>query len=966
MLLQDIRQQIETIDRSLEWLRANVPEQYEQRFLQLVRQRGKLRRLAAAEEENPGIAAYGESQKGKSYITSNLLQRNGEPFMVKANGREYDFIERINPPTINTEATGVVTRFSAFRRHPERYKADYPVYVKLLSPTELAAVLCDGYFNDVHNYQTLEKEQLEDLGQQLRQEYGRREEVQDILIEDDVLELQAYMQRHIGAKAKVLWSSDYFMQVALLVRKVPAQEWTRLFAPLWYNEPAISSLFERLLSCLSRMDYRSEVYLPIEAVLNNDNTIMGVECLKGLVEPPAIGSVVTDVYYQGRNGEWTCAKALCKAELSAVCKETLFKIEEEYLSTTSEYCMDMVAPEVRGKLTQGSIVKDILRDNDLVDFPGARPRLSIQAASIATQIHDIVKRGKVAFLFNKYSEAYIVNILIYCHDYMNNTVTQMWYTLDEWIKEYVGATPEKRAENIRKMSVSPFFVVATKFNTDMAHMTNSALNDKAMLRKRWDDRFMKILYSECFQAKPETWFNNWDAAGSTFKNTYLLRDYKYSSETGNGNHLFAGFTDGHKREERCLLKEHTVSDGGRDTDFYSLLRQSFVENENVKKFFADPAKSWDVAATLNNDGSLYLVEQLSVVAKRMGEARTALFSEKLTEVKRAVRGALQEYYHDPDAEKRFDENLRKANRVARELDFTCNDDNYYFGHLIQALQITEKDVYCEVHRIIASGELTQEVHGYHNYEIIERTCGPRLAACANDEDRWRLLMQVYGFVDRAEAEDYLVRRGVDYHKLFAPVRQRKINSVYIAEAVFRIWQEHLASPRIIGELAGEGSFDSLVMTSLLDNIALTARELQLPERLEQLIAGYVNVVNLSTVNVSFVSDLMASEINNFVNDLGYHCLPEEKKLQLKTMAEDRFLPIYNYIDKPRKATYDEKELTALFRSLNDNPQAITPAVEQGYYQWKEYMTISFIGRGEAVDYDREANSRLKVILDSLQ
>ena len=135
---------------------------------------------------------------------------------------------------------------------------------------------------------------------------------------------------------------------------------------------------------------------------------------------------------------------------------------------------------------------------------------------------------------------------------------------------------------------------------------------------------------------------------------------------------------------------------------------------------------------------------------------------------------------------------------------------------------------------------------------------------------------------------------------------------------------------------------------------------------DRLIACYVNVVNLSTVNVSFVSDLMASEINNFVNDLGYHCLPEEKKLQLKTMAEDRFLPIYNYIDKPRKATYDEKELTALFRSLNDNPQAITPAVEQGYYQWKEYMTISFISRGEAVDYDREANTRLKVILDSLQ
>lgn len=965
MLLQDIRQQIDNIDKALGWLRANVPDQYEQRFLQLVRQRGKLRRLAAAEEENPGIAAYGESQKGKSYITSNLLQRNGEPFKVRADGREYDFIERINPPTINTEATGVVTRFSAFRRHPERYKADYPVYIKLLSPAELAAVLCDGYFNDVHNYQTLEKEQLEELGRQLQREYAPRPAVQDVLIEDDILELQAYLQRHVGAKAKVLWNSDYFMQVALVVRKVPAQEWPRLFAPLWYDEPALCALFDRLLACLARLDYRGEAYLPIGAVLNNDNTIMGVECLKGLVQPPVMGSAVTDVHYQTRGGEWTCARAVSKAELSAVCKETLFKVEEEYLATTSEYCMDMVAPEVRGKLTQSAIVKDILRNNDLVDFPGARPRLSIQAADIPGEIDNIVKRGKVAFLFNKYSEAYIVNILIYCHDYMNNAVTQMWITLDEWIKEYVGATPEKRARNIARLQGSPFFVVATKFNTDMARMTNDALNDKAMLRKRWDDRFMKILYSECFQAKPDMWFHNWEAPGATFKNTYLLRDYKYSSETGNGNHLYSGFTDTNKSEVRCLLKEHIVQDEGRDIDFYSLLRQSFVENENVRKFFADPAKSWDVAATINNDGSLYLVEQLSIVARRMGEGRVALFTEKLNEVKRAVRGALQEFYHDSDAEKRFEENLRKANRVARELDFTCNDDNYYFGHLIQALQITEKEVYREVHRIISSGELTQEVHDYHNYEIIERTCGPRLAACATDDERWQLLMQVYGFIDKAEAQEYLARRGVDSKKLFAPVRQRKINSVFIAEAVFRIWQSHLASPGIVGELAGEGSFDSLVMTSLLDNIILTARELQLPERLEQLIAGYVNVVNLSTVNVSFIADIMASEINNFVNDLGYHFLPEEKRLELKEVAGKRSLPLYNYIEKPRKATYDEKELTALFRSLNESPQAITPAVEQGYYQWKEYMTISFIARDEVGGYDHEANERLRVILDGL-
>ena len=60
----DIKKQIENIDNSLRWIKKYHPEQYEQRFLQLVEERRKLKNIEDVDSENPAIAAYGVSQVG--------------------------------------------------------------------------------------------------------------------------------------------------------------------------------------------------------------------------------------------------------------------------------------------------------------------------------------------------------------------------------------------------------------------------------------------------------------------------------------------------------------------------------------------------------------------------------------------------------------------------------------------------------------------------------------------------------------------------------------------------------------------------------------------------------------------------------------------------------------------------------------------------------------------------------------
>ena len=81
-MIDKILSKIENVNQSLMWIKANKREQYEQRFIPLVEERRKLRILANAECCNPGIAAFGQSQVGKSYLMNCILQNPDSPFMV--------------------------------------------------------------------------------------------------------------------------------------------------------------------------------------------------------------------------------------------------------------------------------------------------------------------------------------------------------------------------------------------------------------------------------------------------------------------------------------------------------------------------------------------------------------------------------------------------------------------------------------------------------------------------------------------------------------------------------------------------------------------------------------------------------------------------------------------------------------------------------------------------------------------
>ncbi len=467
-----IHDDIRIINEGLAWLKANKPEQYEQSFFQMLDGRRRLRRQLEALTENPAIGAFGESQTGKSYQINTLLNRHDKAFVIKSpqHPEGIGFVDKINPIGDDREATGVVTRMTSFVKDPGRYNRDYPVIVKLLSVGRLATILSSGYYSNIRDYTTYSQDELRQISDLLTERYGSRSETGgSVLTEDDILDIKSYLATYQKAATQELNRSNYFETLARIIRRVPSAEWSAVLKYLWHENEVITRLFERLVGALLRMDFAHEVYVPIEAVVHggeNRKTIMSVACLNGLDE--VNWDIHTDVFVP-EGGDRTHLRReadVPTCDLCAVSAEVIFKIEPEYLDETREYFYDEAKAGQPGYLSRASrakladhVSKELLRDTDLLDFPGARSPEQQDEAFCTEGARDksgqsvIVKlflRGKIAYLFNHYSESHMMKVLLFCHHHKQSEVKNLHILLDQWVRRNVGNHVEERVATLAR------------------------------------------------------------------------------------------------------------------------------------------------------------------------------------------------------------------------------------------------------------------------------------------------------------------------------------------------------------------------------------------------------------------------------------------------------------------------------------------------------------------------------------
>ena len=655
-LEEDIQHQLEVIEQSLAWADQFGKESFNRGDLKVYRRAVKKIKFALA--ENCSAAAYGESQVGKSYLMDSLLGEPNKPFEIINNGQSYSFINQINSSGGNNskiETTGVITRFTLKCANPVMKEF---VRIRTLTVLDLILLITDSYYKDVIRSDNDLK--TEDINNQLLTQlpyWIDKSYSQNIITEDDIMDIKEYLDtQRIADFARV---SKFFDKVAPVIQYVKPEKWGDVFALLWNNNPNLTQLFRHLISEYEKIQFLEEVYVPFEAVLREKGTLLKIEWLNlacGMEENVGNDITTTDIY---DGSQRVVARGYSKASMSALIAELTFTISVE-----------------------NEQEKMFLQRIDLLDFPGARSReeLKEEKMSESAVLARMLRRGKVAYLFQKYSNSLRINSLLFCHHNDQKTVKELGTSINNWIDKYIGDNEQRRTERLRGLNgVSPFFLVATKFNIDLKRNKETdtpATTEK--LKEHWK-RFDTILPEII---KPYTWFDNW-ANGRPFSGIYPLRDFYWSKETG----IFEGYSN-----KPPFSQETGVHHDSDYPDYFENLRHSFIEFPFMQQHFPNPEQIWEEVASVNNDGSKAIIRDLNRLAPQLDEFRTRNYLEELVKIKENILKILAMYYiSDSDEEKNL--KIKKiTSDIRRKIDLSVFRKPEIFGTILDQLMMQPGDL----------------------------------------------------------------------------------------------------------------------------------------------------------------------------------------------------------------------------------------------------------------------------------
>ena len=938
---QMINTQLEVIEKSIEWVKNTDSMQgakEETAYRHLVNFRRKLNKKKFALEGNPAAAIYGESQVGKSYLIAGLLSEQGKPFSITdSNGIEYDFIADINPPGGGSESTSLVSRFSANYK-PVNQK--FPVKAILLSPADLVLVLCDSFYNDlkpVHEL-TLQAEHINTEIERLKEVFQSKQRVQSVLCEDDVLDMQDYFTNYLP-KANNVLNSRFFAEISLLISKAKPSEWKDIFSLLWYKNEKITMLFDRLIAEYEKLNFSNIVYLPLDSVLYKHGTLLDVKRLKEIYEKP-----------DGIESDY-------KEDTTVFCGEREINLKKSYLCALS-------AELVFSQPTTLFDSKPFLKETDLLDFPGARSRLTLPQNLIETEIiPELLLRGKVAYLFNKYSEAEKINVLLFCAKHEQAAQRAMPEMLNNWINKVVGETPEKREAFINKSKIPPLFIIGTFFNVNLQHdPQRDKPEDDTHLNYRWNQRFETTLAKQMLNTDIYLWFKDWTTSNTNFQNIFLLRDFEKSESI---SHIFRGYNANKTEAEEVIPTNYP--------DFKEKLRQSFIEYPFVKQHFENPAESWDEAASINKDGTGLIISKLTIAANNIDTARREKIIRELNTIVEETIKLLKDNHNSSDKAEELLKAIRTAGKIQAKLDSVFGKNPYFFGTMMKELMLNNTNVYDLYIEKIRDIE-RRDIVNMDKYIMIRGRVSELNSNDSFDTNLERLRVR-YEMQTLKECQDFFEQEeGIDLDELFYGSTDRVKNfSQVLADALETYWFEEymLEKQQNLVEIFSEDGLQNIqgMLRRLFNKLQVSKI---IAERIRHYVDGYRNIEDV----YEMIADISAETINKFINSVGLEYYDESNFNDLKKANENiESELIWEHSDLQFEAIGKEDiaklitDMGDLTKLLNQNPlpvEAKRLPNYRSYIMWSDLLKAGFATASGVPDYDPIANEKLGKIIEQCE
>jgi len=580
------------------------------------------------------VGVFGPSQAGKSYLVSVLARKDSNSVLTAVfddPAGPVDFISKINPSG-DKEATGLVTRFTM---RSIKTPPGFPVVLRLLNQTDMVKILVNSYAND-GDIDAETAPNPEEIIAHIKtfESAARKDGYNDVLREEDIWDLQDYIQQKY--KRINSYFAPFWDQFAFLAPRLTLSKRAELFSALWGMHEPLTSLYAKTVEGISRLGFADDAFCQVEALIPSANSILNVDTLN------SIGADDTSLLQlMSSNG---VTAQLPRSVVAAI---------------TAELCI-VVAEKP----------KDFFDHTDILDFPGYRSRKKdhlSKAFALAREYQqkEMLLRGKVDYLFQRYTADQELTSILLCVPDSTLEVKTLPAVIEEWVGLTHGASPESR---IRRPNL--LFFCLTKFDRHFAETAG----DTADLGGRFSRRMESSLLKD-FGGGGNTWPMVW-TPGHPFNNCFWIRNPNFKSE---------GIIEYENWNELRILPIKI--------DYIARLKQGHNSQIEIKEHFSDPARAWDEVMKLNDGGVGYLIESLAAVC--LPGIKEAQVVARLEEVRKKIADKLARYYISTDMAQRLRERQAVCAEILKDIELCFDQD--CFGSLISELCIDRVDLSDELY-----------------------------------------------------------------------------------------------------------------------------------------------------------------------------------------------------------------------------------------------------------------------------
>lgn len=591
---------------------------------ELRRAKRSFKRCARASSRKMCAGVFGPSQAGKSYLISALARDENNNLNALFGNESHDFISEINPEG-GKESTGLVTRFTMTR--PRDLPEGFPVQVRLLSETDIVKIIANTYFADCE----LKEDPRSDIKATLKTLSGRQGKGEGVIGLDEMEDLREYLARDFRSKARVQeLENKYWEQALVLGPKLSLEDRIQLYSLIWDEVEEFTQLLRTLLNALASLGYAENAYCPLSALIPRETSIIDVNTLSGLNDPKSAQlDIVTP------KGIRT---SLPRPVIAALVAELTIVMEEKpakYFDYT-----------------------------DLLDFPGYRSRYKFddvhKELKKTGMLKEMFLRGKVAYLFQRYSAENELTSMLLCIGPSNQEVQDLPGVINSWIAVTHGEKPEDRVGKLVSL-----FLILTKFDLEFEDKKGAPT-----LETRWDNRLHASLLD--FFGKQHDWPTQW-TPGQGFNNIFFLR---------NPNFRFDSVMDYVGDKEKGIRPQRV--------EYVEKLHEAFMHGQLVREHIKDPARAWNEAMRLNDGGISYIRESLSPLCDPQIKIRQLLGN--VNETKEAIARRLAPFWQPDDKEELRKQKLLLIRNLFAKLG-QLEASQQRLGQLLHGFTVDDADIF---------------------------------------------------------------------------------------------------------------------------------------------------------------------------------------------------------------------------------------------------------------------------------